>query len=601
VTPLARIVFAALVAATFGAFFVAQRLKHTPRVVVRFQAPRFFSPNGDGRLDREPVRFAVKHTDDVTAEVVDEHDDYVATLFTDRHMVAGQPGPVVRWDGRTEAGTRARDGLYRVRVGLRREGRSIVVLHAFTLDTTPPRPLVQSIGPQEDKLPRPELLPNREGRVTIHTTPPGRNAALLLFKTSGAHPGFVAELALKGSTGTWDGRIEGRRAPAGTYMAVARWRDAAGNIGTSVPIDRRTGRPILRYGERLPGRGGITVRYLELQPPPDPVRAGQVATIGVDARGERYRWTLRRVGESRPIRRGVAHHSPFHIHAPNGKSGIFLFEAHTRTHSAMAPVAVTGAASQRVLVVLPTMTWQGRNPGDDDGDGAPNVLDRGVPVKVGRVLAGGRLPEGFTSAEGPLLAFAGRKRLHYDLTTDVALAAGRGPRLQGHHGVVLPSDVRWLPGALQLRLRRFVRSGGTLLLTGLDSLRREVRMTRRGLLDRPTAAAATNLFGSRLRPVERKPTTVTNLEDDIQLFSGDVFGGTGIFRGFAGFEATAAAGPREQLKASAVTPDNETVIVATRFGEGLVIRTGLLDFATRLNRDANSAELVQRAWTLLSR
>jgi hypothetical protein len=256
---------------------------------------------------------------------------------------------------------------------------------------------------------------------------------------------------------------------------------------------------------------------------------------------------------------------------------------------------------QPVLVVLPYMTWQGRNPVDDDGDGAPNVLDRGVPVKAARLYANGKLPVGFTEAEGPLLAFAGHKKLRYDVTTDVALAAGRGPRLQGHHGVVLPGDVRWLPGSVQLQLRRFVRRGGTLLLTGTDSLRREVRLTRRGLLDRPTAAADTNTFGAKLRPVVRKPTTVTNLNDEIQLFSGDVFGGTGVFGGFPGFEATASAGPREQLKASAVTPDNQTVIVATRFGEGLVIRTGLLDFATRLNRDANSAELVQRAWTLLSR
>src|SRR3954453_2426415 len=178
----------------------------------------------------------------------------------------------------------------------------------------------------------------------------------------------------------------------------------------------------------------------------------------------------------------------------------------------MMAAAVHGEEVQRVLGVLPTMTWQGRNPVDDDGDGAPNVLNRGVPVKVARLYANGKLPVGYTEAEGPVLAFAGSKKLRYDITTDVALAAGRGPKLAGHHGVVLPGDVRWLPGSLQLRLRRFVRSGATLLLTGTDSLRREVRLPRRGLLDRPTAAAETNLFGSRLRPVVRKPTTVTNLE-----------------------------------------------------------------------------------------
>jgi hypothetical protein len=167
--------------------------------------------------------------------------------------------------------------------------------------------------------------------------------------------------------------------------------------------------------------------------------------------------------------------------------------------------------------------------------------------------------------------------------------------------VLLPSAVRWLPGRLQLALRRFVRRGGTLVLTGLDSLRREVTLTRDGRLTHPTPPAATNLFGSRLRPVVRRPVTITNLTDHIQLFSGDVFGGTGVFSGFAGYEPTAALGPSEQLAANAVTPDGDSVIVATRFGHGLVVRTGLLDFATRLNADANSAELVRRAWTLLSR
>jgi hypothetical protein len=601
VTLPARIVFAALVAATFGAFFVAQRLKHSPRVVEHFQAPHFFSPNHDGRFEREPIRFAVKHTDDITAEIVNIDGDFVRTLFVDRHMVAGrQTGPVY-WNGRTDNGTLAPDGLYRVRVTLRREGRSLVVLHAFALDTTPPQPRVTSIGPTKDKLPRPELLPNRTGRVTIHTTPPGRDPTLEVYKTSGAHPGMVARLALHGSSATWDGMVGGRRASAGTYVAVARWADAAGNIGSSVPVDPRTGRPVLRYGERLPGRGGITVRYLEMQPPTDPVAAGQVATIGVDARGQRYRWTLRRVGEPRPIRRGVADHSPFHIHAPRGRSGVFIFEAHTRTHSAVTPLAVTGTAPEPVLVVLPYITWQGRNPVDDDGDGAPNVLDRGVPAKFARVLAAGRLPQGFIQEEGPLLSFLGRHRLRYDLTTDLALAQRRGPQLAGHHGVVLPGDVRWLPGRLQLQLRRFVRRGGTLMLTGLDSLRREVRITSAGRLDRPTAPATTNLFGSKLKPVVHKPVTVTNLTDHIQLFTGGVLGGTGVFRDFAGYEATGELGPREQLQANAVTPDGQTVIVASRFGEGLVIRTGLLDFATRLNRDANSAALVQRAWTLLSR
>ena len=56
-----RVVFALLVAATFGAFFVAQRLKHTPTVIQQVRGARLFSPNGDGRQDKLPVSFELKN------------------------------------------------------------------------------------------------------------------------------------------------------------------------------------------------------------------------------------------------------------------------------------------------------------------------------------------------------------------------------------------------------------------------------------------------------------------------------------------------------------------------------------------------------------
>ena len=84
------------------------------------------------------------------------------------------------------------------------------------------------------------------------------------------------------------------------------------------------------------------------------------------------------------------------------------------------------------------------------------------------------------------------------------------------------------------------------------------------------------------------------------MFSGDVFGGTGVLSGFPGYEATAALGGSEELQANAVTSDGQTVVVAARFGKGLELRTGLEDFATRLNADPNAGELMLRAWTYLA-
>ena len=44
---------------------------------------------------------------------------------------------------------------------------------------------------------------------------------------------------------------------------------------------------------------GVTIRRLAAAPPLAPVRAGAVATVFVDARGERYAWALRRLGDPR--------------------------------------------------------------------------------------------------------------------------------------------------------------------------------------------------------------------------------------------------------------------------------------------------------------
>jgi hypothetical protein len=253
----------------------------------------------------------------------------------------------------------------------------------------------------------------------------------------------------------------------------------------------------------------------------------------------------------------------------------------------------------RVLVVLPATTWQGHNELDDDGDGLPNTLDRGMPVRLGRVLAKG-LPQGITENEGPVLAALHRQGLRFDLTTDVALAAGRGPRIGSpatRHGVLLAGDTVWLTKEVRRALRGFVAGGGTLASFGTGSLRAEVRQTARRLLA-PTRLARADLFGARLEPVRRRPTTLTNLEDaqSLQLFAG----GNGLFPDVEAWEATASVGSEADLLSSAVTEgDNREVVVAAKFGRGLVVRTGIPGFATRLGSDPSSAELFGRIWTLL--
>ena len=612
------IAFGVLVAATFAAFFVAQRLKNAPSVVQQFNAYYVFSPNGDGRLDRARVTFKVKKADDVTVEMVNSDGDPVKTLLDDRHLDAYAPiKPALRWDGTDDDGKIAPDGRYRVRITLRHLGRSVFPQRSILKDTKPPRPKVLSIGPT--KVYGPELLPGPEGgKAEVHFGPAlGRSHARIhVFRTGPGAPRAVRTDALREGQAQWDWDGtdgDGRRVSPGTYVVVPEWRDAAGNIGTGVPLDR-AGLPVLERGRRLPGRGGVTVRYLGAQVPVTPAKARDRVEIQVDARQQRYSWNVRRIGD--PVIR--AHSSKpktktkVVFSAPGGKSGVYVLTANTRSRStrvvfgvqARKPIAGTRAKPRGVLVVLPYVTWQGRNAVDDDGDGAPNTLDLGVPVRPVRIMAGDGLPAGFTEQEGQLLRWLDRNGKRYDITTDLALALERGPQLAGHHGVLIPGDARWLPTSVRVALRAFVKAGGTVVSTGTDSLRRSVSLDAKGRLADPSGAKPTDLFGAKLAPVVHKATTLELFTQDPEI---DLFkGADGLFADVDAWEATDRVGDEADLLSNAVTSvkyGSKTVIVAARFGKGLVIRPGFPSFAHRVatNADPATSALMARMWTLLSR
>jgi hypothetical protein len=469
---------------------------------------------------------------------------------------------------------------------------------ATRLDTTPPSPRVTSIGP--DPGPRAELLPKRDGApARISYAAPDRQAVLRIFRTAPGVTRLVLERDVAAGRGRfdWDGAADDRRVGPGTYLVVVESRDVAGNIGRSVPLGEE-GLAQLPFGERLPGRGGIQVRYLAAQPPLLPTLAGEQVWLFADARGEPFRGLVRRSGTTAAARRsGDSKTRPeVRLRTPPGRSGLSLFEANTASRRARVPFAVDDVADHPVLVVLPAMSWQGRNPVDDDGDGAPDTLDRGVAARLDRVLV--RETESFVRREAPLLAELDRRRLRYDLTTDLALARGEGPPLEGHRGVLLPGDARWLSPDVQQGLRRFVQRGGVVATAGIDSLRRSVAISRGGRLVRPTAPAPTDLFGARLGPVVEERTTLTNAIDDLGLFAVPTTEGTaGVFAGIQAFEPVRGW---RRIVAAAETPGGTAVIAAARLGEGTVIRFGLPDLAARSD-DAQVSALLERTWTLLSR
>jgi N,N-dimethylformamidase beta subunit-like, C-terminal/FlgD Ig-like domain len=604
VTRAATGVFCALVVATFAAFFVAQRLKNEPSVVKGFRRLATISPNGDGRKDATPISFFLKKSDNVSVDIVDDNRTLVRSLVDDRHLAARERIRGVRWDGRDDEGRVVPDGFYFVRVTLRREGRAVFPAAPIAVDDTPPRPRVVSIGPTTGIV-APEYLPNnRDGGVQIKVVAAGVDRRLLIFRTDVRPFQLVRTLTL--GTGSnerdWDGTDDqGRQVPDGTYVVVAQARDHAGNTGSIPPLDG-TGRPAFSYGTHFGGRGGVTVRHIAVQPPFIPPKAGTLMHALVDARGRPYTWSIRRLGEPGVIRgSGRKTKYALNIHAPRGSSGLYLLSAHRAGHTTTVPVPVQGRGHQPVLVVLPYMTWQGRNPVDDDGDGMPNMLDLGIGVRGARPFAGKGLPANFLHAEAPTISWLDHTHRKYDITTDLALALGQGPKLEGHKGVLIPGDARWLTKRLGAQPRAFVRDGGTVASLGTGSLERRVRLSPKGRLYAPTPASRTDLFGAQLRPLQRGKVTLQSLTDHLQLFAGT----NGTLGPFGSYEETRRVGPEADLASDAVIAAGGTigrpVIVAADYGKGKVIRTGLPELPDRLSAGGNAGALMERIWTLLSR
>jgi hypothetical protein len=601
VTTLARVVFLALVAATFGAFFVAQRLKGSPPVV-QLEGQRWFSPNGDGRKDRAELTLRVRESDTLTADLIDATGTPVRRLVTERAIRPSSPVRL-RWDGRTDDGLIAPDGVYRIRGSLLGQGRSVINPKLITLDTTPPRPRVSRITPGQ-------VVGPKAPEMAIRVSGISRRSATR-FRVIRTDAG-AAQLVAKGRRAPglrrwiWNGRSGGAPVPAGVYVVQVRVRDRAGNVGSNpvrVPFDA---------GDS-PGPAGITVRSLAAQPPLRPVTAGERADFFVDSRARPYRWAIRRVGGKRPVRRGkvaAGAEGPLRLRAPRGKSGLYLVELESGRHRTEVPFLVQARERATMLVVVPAITWLGTDPVDDPPlrDGMPDTLDRagGGRVRWPRVFAGedGK-PAGFSTQVAPLLRYLDRNRIRYDLTSDLDLALTDSPRASDRKAVLLAGSMRWVPRPLARRLRRYVQDGGRLATFGAETLRRGVTIRaddaeRAGELLRPTQPSPQDPFGARLDPLRRAETA-----EPIAQLGGDpaygLFEGTGgTLDGFSAFEESAppaedgketllgAMGvappePDPNAPADEPPPEQRYALTATRVGdEGLIIRVGLPQWTRRL-------------------
>jgi FlgD Ig-like domain len=226
VSRLSASAFAVLVAATIAAFFVTQHLKvttpllaGTPSPVPSVIDPLHAVPCGQGRNSGSTmISFYLLHrADTVDVSVVSaETGSIVRTVASGRHMRqrVRTPDGVFHWNGREDNGQVAPDGSYYFRVALLHQGRTIDLTDVpVKVTSSPAHPVITSVTPS--------VVPGPDGmRVTIrYAGDEGRGTIRIYRIDLPGGPRLVKSFLVQNDhTAVWDGTINQKPAPAGTYL-----------------------------------------------------------------------------------------------------------------------------------------------------------------------------------------------------------------------------------------------------------------------------------------------------------------------------------------------------------------------------------------------
>jgi hypothetical protein len=125
-----------LLVGSAAAFAWTEKLKLEPARVSKPQFDRHFSPTCDCRRATSHLSFVLERGQRIDVSVVDVDGHHVATLAARREEPAGRVR--FEWDGRTEDGQVVPDGIYRLKVRLQSERRTILIPSTIHVDTSAP-------------------------------------------------------------------------------------------------------------------------------------------------------------------------------------------------------------------------------------------------------------------------------------------------------------------------------------------------------------------------------------------------------------------------------------------------------------------------------
>ena len=257
-----------LLVATAAAFAITEHLKLAKSEVLGIRLlPRskVFSPACHCGTNKATVGVTLRHSGHVSVTIVDSDGDRVATIASGVLMPAREPKEFP-WDGRTDAGSLAPDGVYHPWIELPR--RTLKLTDNINLDTHPPKVLSAAA-----RKTRPVLFAGPGRTVAIHYMFNGQAHAVLYV---GRRKITVGRKTQPSDKIKWAGTRDRRPLPAGTYDLSVGAQDLAGNETPAAQRKHVT----------------VILRYVQLTPGTVTVRSGRRITVHVETAARHYTWRL---------------------------------------------------------------------------------------------------------------------------------------------------------------------------------------------------------------------------------------------------------------------------------------------------------------------
>lgn len=217
---LSTLLVVALLGGTAAAFAVTQGLKIEPSPILAPRIAKVFSPVCDCSTRVATIQFKLRKPDRVRLEIV-EDDHVVRTLVAGTRLRSGKVS--YTWNGRDDQGRFVPQGVYRPRVHLADQHRTIDLPNDMRVDTTAPRISVVSVRPRA-------FSPDGDGRgdrivVAYKTSEP----AHAILTVDGTRVVFTRR-QLQRSSLDWNGKIKGRVVEPGVHRLRLAAEDRAGNV-----------------------------------------------------------------------------------------------------------------------------------------------------------------------------------------------------------------------------------------------------------------------------------------------------------------------------------------------------------------------------------